>query len=308
MKTFGILLVLCGLLFASPCLHATDVSAEHGNDMVHIGKAINVGPNEALGDGVCIGCSIHIAGRGNGDLVAVGGSIQVDGTVQGDAVVVGGNLRLGPGAVVHGDVSVVGGKILRDPTARIDGQVSSPSVLGNASGLALILLAPFLFMLVVGVVLCVLCVAVLGEHRIQTIVQALRQHTGLGLLAGLGVMAGFVVLVAVFHWAGPLAPLVFVALSLGLVVMAIVGYAGVSAWVGHGLAPSAGLMGAVIAGAVLVGVLQAIPLLGIFAVAAFGLLALGGAALSGMGTDPEWLVQRLSSRTATPPASVAGGR
>jgi len=57
-----------------------------------------------------------------------------------------------------------------------------------------------------------------------------------------------------------------------------------------------------------VGVLQAIPLLGIFAIAAFGLLALGGAALSGMGTDPEWLAQRLSSRTATPPASVAGGR
>jgi len=308
MKIFGMLLVVCGLLLVSSCLHATDVSAEHGNDMVHVGKAIDVGPNEALGDAVCIGCSIHIAGRGNGDLVAVGGNVQVDGSVQGDAVVVGGNLRLGPGAVIHGDASVVGGKILRDPTARIEGEVSSPSVLGNASGLALILLVPFLFMLVVGVVLSVLCVAVLGERRIEIMVQALRRNTGLALLAGLGALAGFVVLNAVFHWAGPLGPLVFIGLSLGMIVLAIVGYAGVSAWVGHGLAPAAGLMGAVVAGAILVGVLQAIPLLGVFAILIFGLLALGGAALSGLGTDAEWLSQRLFSRPATPPASAAGGR
>lgn len=308
MKIFSILLLVCGLLLASPRLHATDVSAEHGNDMVHVGKAIDVGPNEALGDAVCIGCSIHIAGRANGDLVAVGGNVQVEGTVQGDAVVVGGNLRLGSGAVVHGDVSVVGGKVLRDPTARIDGEVASPSLLGNASGLALILLAPFLFMLVVGVVLSVLCVAVLGERRIGIIVDALRKHTGLALLAGLGVLAGFVVLNAVFHWAGPLGPLVFIGLSLGMIALAIVGYAGVSAWVGHGLAPAAGLMGAVVAGAILVGVLQAIPLLGLFAIFIFGLFALGGAALSGLGTDSEWLSQRLSSGPASPPASAAGRR
>jgi hypothetical protein len=93
-----------------------------------------------------------------------------------------------------------------------------------------------------------------------------------------------------------------------MIVLAIVGYAGVSAWVGHGLAPAAGLMGAVVAGAILVGVLQAIPLLGVFAILIFGLLALGGAALSGLGTDAEWLSQRLFSRPATPPASAAGGR
>jgi hypothetical protein len=66
-------------------------------------------------------------------------------------------------------------------------------------------------------------------------------------------------------------------------------------------------MGAVIAGAVLVGVLQAIPVLGAFAITIFGLLALGGAALSGMGTNPEWLSQRISNRP-TPPASAAGAR
>jgi len=301
MKTLAVLASLCGLLLAAPFLHA----AEHGSDVVRVGKSIDVGPDEAVGDAVCVGCSIRIAGRARGDLVAVGGSVQVDGTVQGDTVVVGGNLRLGPGAVVHGDVSLVGGKLQRDPSAQIGGEVSNPSLPGGAGGLALILLGPLIFLLVAGVVICVLCVAVLGERRIETVVQALHQHTGLGLLAGVGVVVGFVILVGAFHWAGPLAPLVFIALSLGMVALAIVGYAGVSAWIGHNLAPHAGLMGAVIAGAVLVGVLQAIPLLGAFAITIFGLLALGGAALSGMGTDPEWLSQRISNRPA-PPASATG--
>lgn len=306
MKTFGWLAVLCALLITSPGLYAA--SAEHGNDMVHVGKPINVAPGEAIGDAVCIGCSIHIAGRGNGDLVAVGGSVQVEGTVQGDAVVVGGSLRLGPGAVVHGDVSVVGGKLQRDPTARIEGEVSNPSIPFGTGSLALILLAPFLFLLFVGVLLSVLCVAVVGERRVEIIVSTLRQHSGLGLLAGLGVLVAFVIVVSVFHWTGPLAPLVSLALFVALLALAIVGYTGVSAWVGHGLAPAAGLMGAVIAGAVLVGVLQAIPFLGVFAMLIFGLLALGGAALSGMGTNPEWLSQRLANRPVTPPASAPGGR
>src|SRR5579864_9371818 len=113
MKTLVVLAAFCGLLLASSQLHAA--SAEHGNDRVQIGKSIYVAPNEAVGDVVCVGCSIHIAGRAGGDLVAVGGTVEVDGTVQGDAVVVGGNMRLGPGAVVHGDVTLVGGKLRRDP-------------------------------------------------------------------------------------------------------------------------------------------------------------------------------------------------
>ncbi|HEV2116992.1 MAG TPA: polymer-forming cytoskeletal protein [Terriglobales bacterium] len=308
MKTFAMVATLCGLLLLSPYLHATGVSVDQDNDRVHIGKSIDVGPSENVGDVVCIGCPIRVAGKVTGDLVAVGGRVQVDGTVQGDTTVVGGNLQLGPGAVIHGDVALVGGKLERDPTARVDGEISNPALIGHGGGLALLLLAPFLFMLVVGVVLCVLCVAILGERRIEIIVDSLRRHTGLGLLAGLGVLVGFVILLVVFHWTGPLAPLVFVGSSLALLALAIVGYAGVSAWIGHGLAPAAGLMGAVIAGAVLVGVLQAVPLLGAFAFVIFGLLALGGAALSGLGTNPEWLSQRLSNRGATPPSSAAGGR
>lgn len=307
MKTLALWAAFCGVLLFASCPLAADVSAEHGNDVVQIGKSIYVAPNEAVGDAVCVGCSIHVAGRAGGDLVAVGGTVEVNGTVEGNAVVVGGSMRLGPGAVVHGNISLVGGKLQRDPSARVDGQISSPAVLGSAGGLALLLLAPLLFMLLVGVVLSVLCVAVLGERRIETMVEALRRHAGLAFLAGLGVLVGFVILVSVFHWTGPLSPMISFALFLALVVLAIVGYAGVSAWIGHGLAPAAGLMGAVIAGAVLVGVLQAIPFLGLFAVLLFGLLALGGAALSGLGTHPEWLAERLANRPAVPPASAASG-
>ena len=228
MKMFGLLAISFGLLLLSARVQATDVSAEHGNDMVHVGKSIDVAASEAVGDAVCVGCSIHIAGRASGDLVAVGGSVQVEGTVQGDAVVVGGNLRLEPGAVIHGDVSVVGGRLQRDPAARIDGEVSTPSLHGGAGALVLVLLVPLLAMLLIGILLVVLCVAVLGEGRIEIVVEALRRHTGLGLLAGLGVIVGFLVLISVFHWTGPLSPIVSVGLFLALLAMAVVGYSGVA--------------------------------------------------------------------------------
>jgi hypothetical protein len=282
------------------------VQAEHGNDVVRVGSSIYVGPNETVGDAVCVGCSMHIAGSASGDLVAVGGSVQVDGTVRGETVVVGGNLRLGPQAIVHGDVTLVGGKLERDPSARIEGQISNAPVMGNVAGLAMLMLVPFVGMLLLGVVLSVLCVAVAGERRVEIVVSTLRQHTGLGLLAGLGVVAGFVVLITAFHWTGPLAPLIAVGLSLALVAMAILGYTGVSAWVGHGLAPHAGAMGAVVAGALLVVVLQSVPFLGLFALLIFGLLALGGAALSGLGSDPEWLRERLSNRPPSSAGAVSG--
>ncbi len=308
MRAIGLFVALCGLLLSSAGLEAADVSTKRGNDVVQIGKSISVAPGESVGDAVCVGCSIHVAGRATGDLVAVGGNVQVDGTVDGDTVAVGGNLRLGPGGLIHGEATVVGGKLQRDPTSRIDGEVSNPSITVHGGTLALLLLVPLLIMLLVGVVLSVLCVAILGERRIETIVGALRRHAGLAFLAGLGVLVGFVILVAVFHWTGPLSPMISLALFVALLVLGVVGYAGVSAWVGHGLAPASGLMGAVIAGAVLVGVLQAIPVLGLFAIVLFGFWALGGAALSGLGTHPEWLAERLSNRPVAPRATGAGGQ
>src|ERR1039457_3990022 len=68
------------LLIVTPqTLHARD------GDQVHIGQSITVGQNENVGDLVCIGCSIEVAGR-SGGVVAIGGSIMVGGTVKGTVV------------------------------------------------------------------------------------------------------------------------------------------------------------------------------------------------------------------------------
>src|ERR1039458_10684370 len=72
------------LLIVTPqTLHARD------GDQVHIGQSITVGQNENVGDLVCIGCSIEVAGTCGG-VGAIGGSIMVDGTGEGGVGAIGG--------------------------------------------------------------------------------------------------------------------------------------------------------------------------------------------------------------------------
>ena len=109
------------LLLAAPALYAKD------GDQVRIGGgSINVGPDEAAGDLVCIGCSIRMQGS-CGDVVAIGGSVDLNGHSKGDVVVIGGGLRLGENAAVSGDVVTIGGRLWRDPNSVVHGQVSSRS-------------------------------------------------------------------------------------------------------------------------------------------------------------------------------------
>src|ERR1035438_3700835 len=76
------------LLIVTPqTLHARN------GDQVHIGQSITVGENENVGDLVCIGCSIRVAGT-CGDVVAIGGRIVVDGKVRGSVVAIGGGVLL----------------------------------------------------------------------------------------------------------------------------------------------------------------------------------------------------------------------
>jgi hypothetical protein len=64
------------------------------------------------------------------DVVVIGGSADIDGQVEGDVVVVGGSARLGPQAEVRRDVTVVGGTLDRDPGARVGGEVTEVAVGG----------------------------------------------------------------------------------------------------------------------------------------------------------------------------------
>ncbi len=140
MRTSSRLLPVCTLLFvllACSSLFAKD------DDRVAVGKSITVEQDESVGDLVCIGCSIHMAGE-CGDAVAIGGSIHVDGDVRGDAVAVFGSLRLNEDASVAGDVVAVGGRVYRHPNATVKGEVSSRSGIPILIGLVVVPLLPLI--------------------------------------------------------------------------------------------------------------------------------------------------------------------
>ena len=125
------------LMLACPAVFAK------GGDRVQVGKSLYVAQDEAVGDVVCIGCSIHMEGS-CGDLVAIAGSIEVDGDVGGDAVVIGGSLHLNEHATVSGDAVAVGGRVARHPDAIVKGEVSSRSGAGILVGLVVVPLLPLI--------------------------------------------------------------------------------------------------------------------------------------------------------------------
>lgn len=136
------LLPVCTLLFV---LLACSAPFAKDNDRIAIGKSITVGQDESVGDIVCVGCSIQMAGS-CGDIVAVGGSIHVDGDVNGDAVAIFGSLRLNEDASVAGDAVAIGGRVYRHPSANVKGEVSSRSGIPLLIG---IFVAPLLPLIVI---------------------------------------------------------------------------------------------------------------------------------------------------------------
>jgi len=122
MPAFSRWLSLSGLLLviaAAPALYAK------GGDQVRVGgPSIYVAKQEAAGDLVCIGCSVHMEGS-CGDVVVIGGSIDLNGSASADLVAVGGAIRLGDEASVAGDIVTIGGRVRRSPGAVVRGQVSS---------------------------------------------------------------------------------------------------------------------------------------------------------------------------------------
>jgi len=126
------------LLIVTPqTLHARN------GDQVHIGQSITVGENENVGDLVCIGCSIRVAGS-CGDVVAIGGSIVVDGKVRGSVVAIGGGVLLGDNAAVSEDVVTVGGRLSRHPNAVVQGDVSVQSGAFILLGIFLVPMLPLI--------------------------------------------------------------------------------------------------------------------------------------------------------------------
>jgi len=202
------------------------------DDRVHVGGSVTVGKDEVI----------------DGDVVAVGGSATVDGMVRGDVVAIGGSVNLGPTADVENDVVAVGGAVHRDPAARIGGRVQEvginlgrfrdgqfslfnlwrDSMFGSAFRLAGTLAR-------LGI-LCLLAALVVlfgREYMERAAVRAAAEPLkagAIGLLAQLlfvPVLVITIVLLAVTIIGIPLLVLVPFAM-LGLVVIALVGFTGVS--------------------------------------------------------------------------------
>jgi hypothetical protein len=136
-RAFAILMVLPVLLMAAPSL----AFAKADGDRVQFFQSITVGPDEHVGDAVCIFCSIRMAGS-CGDAVAIFGNIVVDGAVSGDAVSVGGGIKLGEDADVSGDAVAIGQGVYRHPNAVVKGEVVSQAGPAILLGLIVIPLLP----------------------------------------------------------------------------------------------------------------------------------------------------------------------
>ena len=136
-RTSAILMSLLALIMVAP----KSAVAHDGGDRVQFFQSITVGPDEHIGDAVCIFCSIRMAGS-CGDAVAIMGSIVVDGAVSGDAVSVGGGIKLGEDASVAGDTVAIGQGVYRHPNAVVKGEVVSQAGPVILLGLIIIPLLP----------------------------------------------------------------------------------------------------------------------------------------------------------------------
>ena len=95
---------------------------------ISFGSSLTVENNETSQDVVVFGGSLDVEGEVRGDAVVVGGSAEIRGQVTGSVTAVGGSISLGPGARIDGDAISIGGAVHRDPTAEIYGEITEVSL------------------------------------------------------------------------------------------------------------------------------------------------------------------------------------
>lgn len=117
--------------------------ANDGGDRVQFFQSINIGPDDHVGQVVCMFCSVHMAGTAD-EVVSILGNVIIDGTVNGDVVTVGGGLKLGEDANIGGDAVAVGRGLYRHPNAVIKGEAVSQSGPAILMGLILVPLLPII--------------------------------------------------------------------------------------------------------------------------------------------------------------------
>jgi cytoskeletal protein CcmA (bactofilin family) len=224
-------------------------------DRVRVGGPVNVEKGEMAEDVMTVGGSVHIDGEVNRDVSAVGGSVRVNGRVGGDVTAVGGSVHLGPHAEVMGDVAAIGGTVVREPGAIVHGSLSDVgSVLpalwrGRDDNLddGWLLLAPvghslhmFWSLAVLLLLLLAVTLVVLLAPRALEQVRA-RAAGEPWTAAAAGVLSqilaapalGALTVLLIISIVGCLLLVLIPFLILALMVMALVGFAGVAYQVGR---------------------------------------------------------------------------
>jgi hypothetical protein len=287
-------------------------------DVVNFGRTVTIERGERAGSVVCIGCSIYLRGPAQdvvailgsvyveggsaSDVVAVGGSVELDGEARGDLAAIGGRVVLRPGASVIGDLAAIGGGLERDPTATVTGDIAAQHIpLLGTLPLGLALLVLFLaFLGAFNLVLVAVCYPIAGRARVLTLAQAVRLQPGPVLLAGLGACVFAFILLSLAGFMGPAGFFLVVPLALVMFVALVLGYTGLSFWLGNRIAPGNHPFVLVLLGALIISIVQVVPLLGQAAMLFFLLLALGAVAWTGFGGRLDWLQRQYR------PAPVSG--
>lgn len=201
------------------------ISLESGS-IIKIGEPITIAEGEVV----------------DGDLVSIGGPITVAGTVSGDVAVIAAPLHVKSTGIVKGDVVTVGGTLQRDPGAQIRGQrvgvlpfnfnffrphvfVVRPFTRFMAYGLSMIALV------IISLILVALAAFFMPQHvtRIQeTIRGAPLKSILLGFVANIVFLPLFVLLCVTIIGI----PIALIVQPIAYFVASILGFAGVSLFVG----------------------------------------------------------------------------
>jgi hypothetical protein len=185
----------------------------------------------------------------DGDIVAVGGDITVKGSVTGDVVAVGGDILVASTGVIEGDAASIGGKIKKETGAIIRGKrfrtflpfqkisLTVPSFFGAFHGLALVArIIKIMLFLFLGIV--VISIVPKNVAKVKDRIQQDFLKSALVGLAGEILILPIFVLLIVTIIGIPVAVLVEPLLILAALIL---GYTGISYFIGEKLRESTNL-------------------------------------------------------------------
>ena len=186
----------------------------------------------------------------DGDLVSFGGNVTVRGTVTGDVAVIGGDLYLKSTGTIKGDVTTLGGKLHQEPGAEIRGQRVGVLPLHFRTKLPLLITHPFRSFVSFGIPLVLFIILSLSlaflvvffaprnvERVRETIESAPLKSVLLGFGAAILFMPLFVLLCITIIGI----PVALIIQPIAYSVASIMGFAGVSLFVGAKLDQRTGL-------------------------------------------------------------------